>query len=146
MDPSITGSLQGLLFTSSDFSSHIEFDSQPELLGFLYPIFMSIFITLVQKEYVEEGAPLFPSFFNSNLTRISPARSFLEKHRADHEPGYTEEIDRVKGISTAQHIIENAISAMFFRDKYILKVSREAVDLLIYFILVVFFSFFSNKN
>lgn len=73
------------------------------------------------------------------MLSLCAAKEFLKKYREDHEPMFTEEIDRVESISTPQHILENPVSALFFRDKYILKVSREAADLLIYFILVVFY-------
>jgi len=70
-------------------------DYRDELAELMYPVFVHLFLDLVQKQYAVE------------------AKEFLANFRHEHEPEHTEELSVLSGVLDAQQLEKNPVSHRF---------------------------------
>lgn len=87
-----------------------------ELDKFLYPLFMYLYLSLIERHEPTE------------------ARSFYEKFKADHVLQHSQEVKSVGGISLPEHIEQNQIAKLFNMNKYRLHVSATSMNLVLGFL------------
>lgn len=89
---------------------------QPELRRVLYPIFVHVFLELINKNHSTE------------------AKKFFDEFSVDHSVLHGQDIEKLSAISLPAHLQENDLAKAFRNNKYQLKVSRTSFDLLLYFL------------
>lgn len=89
---------------------------RPELLRFLYPIFVHCFLEMVSKNFSEE------------------AGEFFEKFKHSHHIQHGSEIQRLSGISLPEHLAENDLANSFRNHKYNVHITKITLNLLLYFL------------
>ncbi|ODQ79231.1 hypothetical protein BABINDRAFT_162268 [Babjeviella inositovora NRRL Y-12698] len=89
---------------------------KPELTRVLYPIFIHCFLELVSKHHVKES------------------KAFFDKFSEDHAILHGIEIQKLSGISTTDHLLENELAQAFKLNRYRIVVSKTSLNLLLYFL------------
>lgn len=89
---------------------------QPELNRFMYPIFVHMFLELIRLGEPEKAL----QFFN----RFKEANELL----------HAQDLQALQGIRLPQHIEENAVAKQFVTQRYHIRVSPTAFDLVLHFL------------
>lgn len=89
---------------------------QPELSRFMYPLFVHMFIELINL-----GEPLM-------------ACEFFDKFCESHELLHSQDLQAIKGIRLPQHVSENSVAQRFVTRRCRVQISPTAFDLLLHFL------------
>lgn len=87
---------------------------QPELTQILYPLFVLMYLELLQEP------PL--------------AREFFASFAADHEVLHASDLSTLQGLRLSEHVSENDLASRFMKERWPLTLSPTAFDLLIYWL------------
>ncbi|KAJ9085554.1 Transcription initiation factor TFIID subunit 5 [Entomophthora muscae] len=86
---------------------------KPELLAFLFPLFVHSYLDLVSKNSIEKA-------FN-----------FFALNCEDHSALHNEDVKALTSIKAPQHVKENELAQLFRNNKYTIKMSRVGFELFI---------------
>lgn len=87
-----------------------------ELDKFLYPLFVYLYLELVERN--EPGE----------------ARAFYEKFKMEHMLQHDYEVRSIGGVSLPEHIDHNAVAKLFHHNKYVVRVSTTSMNLVLGFL------------
>ncbi|KAJ1648991.1 Transcription initiation factor TFIID subunit 5 [Dispira simplex] len=89
---------------------------QPEFMTALYPIFVHAYLTLVNKQLKDQ------------------AHAFWELYHDDHRWRHPTDIERLSKIQEPTHVTESPLAQLFQSDKYNIRLSKVAFELLMSFL------------
>ncbi len=82
----------------------------------LYPVFVHCYLDLVSKGYTDE------------------AKEFMDKFEGDHAGGHGADLAQLASVTHKQHVLQNKLSSTFRTNKYNMRLSSYAFELLVRFL------------
>ena len=82
----------------------------------MYPVFVHCYLDLVSKGYTDE------------------AKEFMDKFEGDHAGGHGADLAQLASVTHKQHVLQNKLSSTFRTNKYNMRLSSYAFELLVRFL------------